>query len=352
MKYSFYNILLLSVIITFTSCKKETQQSTESPSTKINTDVEKTSFPLEMNPTYTISVSGEIKPFEQTLLYAKVSGFIKQIYVDRGNVVKKGQLLAVLEAPEMYSKYLSEKSNQDKSYSDYLLAKQVYERLQEASKTDGAIAKIELDRALSNMNSAKANFDSAKASTQQTIQIQDYLKITAPFDGIITERFISNGALVGNPNEPLFKIAQNNKLRLVTAIPEKHANAISENTIATYQISSYPGKDFVAKLSRTSGILNESDRSLTIEFDIDNTLKELQGGDYAQIQLNLQRKQPTLWINSKNILHTQSGTFVQTKNKTGEISNIPIKLGVQLDTIIEIFGALNSTTPLLNKPIE
>jgi len=291
--------------------------------------------------------------YEQVALYAKVPGFVKQLYVDRGDYVKKGQLLALLEAPEMNQRALSDQSIQDKVYSDYLLAKQVYDRLVDASKTTGAVAQIELERAQSTMNSAKSAFESAKASTAHANQLKDYLRIIAPFDGIITKRNVSSGSLVGNnANQPIFELAQNDQLRLTVSIPEKHAGAIPKSAIATFTISSYPGEKFTAQLSRTAGLLDQNDRSLTLEFDLDNKERKLQGGDYAQVKLELQRKNPTLWVATKSILNTQSGNFVITKNTTNDLARIPVELGVQLDTITEVFGALSPTDLIINKPSE
>lgn len=351
-----YFILSLAVlgssVFVLTACKDNT--SIETKPIEKPTAVAWNTSPIQvLKPTYTITVPGEIKPYEQVALHAKVSGFIKQLYVDRGDFVKKGQLLALLEAPELNQRALSDQSIQDKVYSDYILAKQVYDRLVEASRTTGAVAQIELERAQSAMQSAKSAFESAKASTSQANQLQNYLRILAPFDGIITHRNLSTGSLVGpNGNPPIFEMAQNDKLRLTVSIPEKHVNAISESTTATFTISSQPGEQFTVPLSRTSGLLNQQDRSLLLEFDLDNKGQKLKGGDYAQVKLNLQRQTETFWVATKNILVTQSGTFVLTKSTANTLTRIPIELGIQLDTITEIFGALHKSDLLINEPTE
>jgi len=143
-------------------------------------------------------------------------------------------LLAVLEAPEMEQKYLSDRSTEQKVYSDYLYAKQAYERMVDASKTTGAVADIELDRAKSAMESAKSAYDASKAGTAGAAQVQQYLRITAPFDVIIAGRNVSVGALADTGGDmPLFTIAQGNKLRLTLSLPEK-ARRISKKGNACY----------------------------------------------------------------------------------------------------------------------
>lgn len=305
-----------------------------------------------INPEYELSVPGELKPYEQVAIYAKVTGFVKKLYVDRGSRVRKGQLLAQLEAPEMEQQYLSDKSTEQKLHSDYLYAQQAYERLKEASATTGAVAALELDRAKSAMESAQSAYKASKASAAGAAQLRDYLRITAPFDGVITERNVSVGALTGsNADLPLFLMAKKNKLRLTLSLPEKHAGSVREGTQATFTVSSQPGKTFKATLSRTSGLLDRGDRSLKLEFDVDNTSGELQGGDYAQVKIALQRKNPTCWVPGESVLQTQSGAFVMTLNN-GIIKRIPVKTGIRLDSLTEVFGALLPKDSILLKPSE
>lgn len=305
-----------------------------------------------IQPEYELSVPAELLPYEQVSVFAKVNGFVKSIYVDRGDHVRKGQLLAVLEAPEMNQKLLSDRSTEQQVYNDFVYAKQAYERLLEASKTTGAVAAIELDRAKTAMGSAQSAHQASKAGTAHSSQLQQYLRITAPFDGIITQRNVSVGALSGSGSQvPLFTMAQGNKLRLTLSLPEKHAASVKEGMKATFTVSSQPGKTFEAKLSRTSGLLHATDRSLTLEFDVANPSAELQGGDYAQVYLKLQRKSPTYWVPSKSVLKTQKGTFVLTL-KNSEIKRIEVNEGIRLDTLTEVFGNFDESDQILLKPSE
>jgi membrane fusion protein (multidrug efflux system) len=305
-----------------------------------------------INPTYTISVPGELEPFDEVQVYAKVQGFVQKMYVDRGTYVRKNQLLAVLEAPEMDQQYLSDKSKQEKMHSDYIFSQQSYERLLAASATDGAVATIELDRAKSMMLGAKSAYESSKAGTAHASQLKDYLRIVAPFDGVITQRNLSAGALVGpGSNQPLFTIAQGNKLRLTLSIPEKHTASIQDGMKVKFTVSSHPGEVFEAKLSRTSGLLNAQNRSLILEFDVNNGDKKLQGGEYAQVKLGLQRKSPSYWVAPKSIVNAQSGTFIMTLSNK-QIKRVLVKEGVRLDSLVEVFGDINEQSQVLKKPSE
>lgn len=311
-----------------------------------------TTEPRLINPTYNLSIPAELKPYEQVAVYGKVTGFVKRLHVDRGDRVRKGQLLAELDAPEMEQQYLSDKSTEEKVYSEYLYAKQAYDRLSEAAKTQGAVAELELEGAKSRMESARSAYESSQAGTAHSSQLRDYLKLTAPFDGVITERNVSSGALVGTDAAlPLFRIAQGNRLRLTVSLPQKHAASVQPGMKAQFTVSSQPGQRFDAILSRTSGLLDDSQRSLTLEFDVENDNGSLQGGDYAQADLYLKRQSPSVWIPAESLLKTQSGTYVLTVADSS-ISRVPVEEGIRLDSLIEVFGPLDPQVQILRKPSE
>ncbi len=347
-------VLVLTSLLVFllSACSQQDREKKELQQ-KQSISVRYPTAPVAViNPEYQISVPAELKPYEQVAVYAKVTGFVKQILVDRGDRVKKGQLLAVLEAPEMQQQYLSDRSTEQKVYSDYLYAKQAYDRLIVASQTTGAVADIELDRAKSAMESAKSAYDASVATTGHTSQLQEYLHIIAPFDGIITQRNVSVGALAGTANHlPLFKIAQNDKLRLTLSLPEKHASSVYRGMPAAFTVSSQPGEVFDAKLSRTSGILDPQDRSLALEFDVINPSGQLQGGDYAQVKLKLKRENPSNWVKSQSVLKTQSGKYVLTFNDN-QVKRIAVNEGNRLDTLTEVFGNLSPKDKIIIKPSE
>lgn len=348
-KYFFIPIIF-GMMATSCSEKKEVENETKKAVQPVQSF--ETTEIRRLNPTYQISVPGDLKPYESVQVFAKVPGFIRKIYVDRGSVVSKGQLLAVLEAPEMNQDYLSDKSSQQKMYTDYLYAKQAFERLQDASKTKGAVADIELDRAKSIMQSSKASYEASKAGTGRSSQMNQYLRITAPFDGVIMDRNLSAGALVGpNSGTALFSMAQKNKLRLTVSLPEKHASSITEGMEAEFTVNSIPGKTFNAHLSRNSGLISQENRSMTLEFDVSNPGSVLKGGEYAQVQLNLKRNAPSFFVPTKSILQTQSGNFVMTFNDD-TVKRVAVKEGITFEKLTEVFGELSENDKILIKPSE
>lgn len=303
-------------------------------------------------PVYSLSLPGELKPYEQVDIFPKAKGFIKNIYVDRGSKVKKGQLLAVLEAPEISQQYLSVQSDQRKLYEDYQFSRQAFQRLKKASLKNGAVAEIELERVRAQFRSDSAAYIAAKAKTSASGQLEKYLLILAPFDGTVIDRNVSVGALVGENNqEPLFSIAQQEHLRLTVAIPEKHAHSLHTNTSVTFTVSGRPGKVYSSNLSRNSSLLNQTSRSVTTEFDIENSSRSLSGGEYAKVKLKLQRPDSTLWVPLTSLIHTQSGIFILKVDK-GLVQRVPVIEGSRKDSLIEVFGAITSTDDIIKKASE
>lgn len=308
--------------------------------------------PVMDQPGYSLELPGELKAFEEVALYPKVKGFVKQILVDRGTQVSRGQLLAVLEAPEISQQYLAAKSDENKFHEDYLYSRQAYDRLNKAAARSGAVAEIELDRAKSKFISDSAAYASVKAKTGASAQLQQYLRITAPFDGVVTDKKVSVGALVGEGTQtPLFSISQTRNLRLTVAIPEKHGQSINKQTKVSFTVADHPGKIYQSVLSRKSVVLDQQSRSVTAEFDVNNSSGELGGGEYAQVKLSLRRPAATTWLPVSSIVNAQSGIFV-IKVVGDIVSRVPVSMGIRKAGLQEVFGELSSQDQIVKSGTE
>lgn len=337
-KYSGKYIALLFVsAIAVAGCTSETKQAPEKKE-KALLSVETTTVKRAVA-NYTLSLPGELAPFEEVKLYPKVSGFVEQIFVDRGSHVRKGQLLARLEAPEITQQYAAAAAKEREVLERLQYSQQSYNRFLEASKSAGAVAAIELEQAKAKLLSDSALYQSLRAEMAAAKQLAEYLEIRAPFAGVISDRTVSMGALVGANEKPLFTLAQQDQLRLTVAIPEKHVQALSDSTAIKYRISSYPNKTFAAKISRSSGVLNKDLRSLIVEFDIDNIDRKLNGGEYIQAEVDFRRSTFSLWVPATSIVNAPSGMFVlEVANDT--IRRVTVKQGVRDGSLIEVYGDL------------
>lgn len=293
----------------------------------------------EMQAFYTVGLPGEILPYEQVKLYPKVKGFVKEIYVDRGSLVRKGQLLALLEAPEITQASLAASAKRREVLENIRYSGQAYERLQRAAENKGAVADLELEQAKARLMADSARLQSLDAELAVADQLAAYLKITAPFDGIVSSRNVSQGALVGTNETPLFSLAQQDRLRLTLAIPEKHARALADSMVIQYRLSNVPDEIFTSTISRHSGVMDPSIRSLVVEFDLDNTDKFHRGGEYVQVEVPFQNPTPSLWVPSSSVVDVPSGVFV-LKVVDNAVQNVGVKAGIRKDGLTEVFGEL------------
>lgn len=344
--------LLLFISLALAACSSEQPNTGQEVAAK--TELPKPQFvkPILEQPVYQLSLPGELRPYEEVMIYPKVKGFLKKIFVDRGSKVKKGQLLALLEAPEVAQRYVSAKSDERKFYEDYRYSQQSYERLKKAAVKTGAVAAIELDKALSKLKSDSAAYAAVKSNTLVSGQLQQYLSIRAPFDGTVMDKNVSVGALVGENNTtPLFSIVQNDKLRLTVAIPEKHSQSISKNTKASFTVSALPGKTFHALLSRNGAFLQQKLRSVTAEFDVINKDLVLGGGEYAQVKLDMRRPEATFWLPATSIVQAQSGVFI-IRLEGRLLRRVPVVVGIRKAELVEVFADLNIADQVLKKGTE
>ncbi|HSZ25590.1 MAG TPA: efflux RND transporter periplasmic adaptor subunit [Cytophagaceae bacterium] len=351
MKYIIFKpIILIFILSGIVACEhKKTKENTVRA-----TDVEVARI-ARMQPQKKIIVPGELKAWQEIRVYAKVKGFVKSVNADRGAVVKEGQILAVLDAPEVRAelseakaRLYSSKSVLAEHKAKFQASKAHYNRMLQASKVPGAVSPNDLDETLAKMLmdsssylSAEENVNAANSYYQSKAEIVQYLTVTAPFSGTITERNISPGALVG-PDEasevkPMYVLENSEKLRLTVAVPEVYANELQDNCKVTFQVSSLPEKTFNACLSRSARSLQEGIRSMFAEFDINNTKHELKKGMYTDVSLPIQRTISTLFVPKTAVVSSMEKTFI-IKVIDDKAVWTTVKKGNVVDDIVEIFS--------------
>lgn len=343
-------LLIISVFFIAVSCSHSEGEKKEMISSEgTNTiDTLEVAAAVLIQPEIEIKLPGDLNPWFETKIYANVKGFVKEIYVDRGSVVKKGQLLALLDAPELYSDLNREKSKVNELKAKYRASKSYYTRISETSKTQGAVSANELDIAQSRMDADSADLAFTISSYESMLHITEYLKITAPFDGVISTRGVSAGALVspqqvGSENvPPLFFIEQIDKMRLTVAIPEVYSSELFTKAIASFYVSSTPDKKYTGILARTSDKMERNVRSMLAEFDVINPQHELKGGMFADVFIPMKRNKPTYFVPISSVLKSTLGIYVLKINSNKEIKWIPVKTGNTYKNMIEIFGVISA----------
>ncbi len=303
-----------------------------------------------------LNIPGELKSFQQVDLYAKVSSFVKKIYVDVGSQVGQGQLLALMEAPEISSQLSGSQSKLASYDALYQGSKATYNRLLETSKTPGTISPNELELALAKQNSDLAQLNAAKANIRELTDTKNYLEIRAPFSGIISARNVSAGAYVGPSGKgsemPMFSLNQQNKLRLAAAIPAAYTAYLNSKSEINFTINSLVGEKFTAKIARLAGALDNRLRSEIIEMDVDNSNKKLLPGIVAEISIPLPAQDSSFVLPKTAVVNATEKVFVIRK-QSGKAQWVEVKKGREADGKMEVFsGGLTAGDTLITTASE
>ena len=291
-----------------------------------------------------VQLPGVMQPFQFVQLFPKVSGFVKSVSVDRGSVVRKGQLLIILEAPEVEQQVAQAKLKFTQAEATYITSKDRYRRLLETSKTPGTISPYDLDAAASKMqgDSATAQGEYANFKAQETMK--SYLTVTAPFDGVITERNVHPGALAGPGTQnakPMLVLQELSMLRLVVDVPEQYAAQVKDGDEVKYKTNALPGQDFTGKVSRSSQSLNSNYRSETLEIDVKNTDNKFKPGMYAEVVLPTSGAANAFVVPRSAVVTTTERKYVILSDN-GVAKWRDVSEGNQSNDSTEIFGNLNN----------
>ncbi|WP_306565935.1 efflux RND transporter periplasmic adaptor subunit [Flavobacterium lindanitolerans] len=297
-----------------------------------------------------LRIPAELTGFQQVDIYAKVSSFVKELKVDIGSQVKKGQLLMVLEAPEISSQLAASESRLRSQEAVYMASNSTYKRILETSKVEGTISKNDLEQSEARKNSDYAQLQAAKASYKEIQNIQGYLQIRAPFDGVVAARNVNLGAYVGPAGKgselPLFTLQEQSKLRLSVYVPEMYTGYLKNGDEISFTVKSMPGQILKAKVSRMSGALDSRLRSERVEMDVINTTKKLLPGMVAEVLLPLKAQDSNYVIPKTALVTSSEGTFVLevVDNKTFRKQ---VQKGREVEDRVEIFGDIPENAQLV-----
>ena len=299
-----------------------------------------------------ISLPGELLPDENAQIRAKAQGYIRKLNVDIGSRITKGQVLALIDAPEVNSRLQELNEKVKAARSRYLSSKDYFDRINTAAKADGVIAPNELERTKNQMMADSSDYNAAVFAASSYRQIGSYLAVIAPYSGTITRRNIVVGSLVGTANDkPLFELENNKTLRLQVSVPEVYTNAVLLNNTGELTTRSLPDKPFKAKLVRKAGSIDNSTRSEIWEFEVPNTTGELKAGSYADVKLNFLRSGPSFVVPVSAVTTTLERKFV-IKVSASHTQWIDVRPGFNMGDKQEVFGELNVKDTIVLKGTE
>ena len=323
----------------------------------------------------TLTIAGAFKPFQDVDVHAKVSGYIRKIYVDVGDRVKDGQTLAVLEVPELaaqlsgaeaaaraaHEQVRRAEGDLQRAQSSQSAAHSAYVRLKQAADSRaGLVAQQEVDdsqakdlegaaqvaSAQAELSSAKQQLEVAQANQKQYAALSDYTRITAPFAGVVTVRYADTGALIasGTSNStqsmPLVRLAQTSVLRLVLPIPESIAARFASARRLRVHVQAL-NKDFDGKVSRFADSLNQQTRTMETEIDFENHANTLMPGMYAQAYLSHDEKKNVLTVPLEAVQRNGDQSIVLAVNPQNVVEERHVQLGQEDGLYTEVLSGLH-----------
>jgi RND family efflux transporter MFP subunit len=385
-------LVLILIIAATTACRSSAQdqaaKTAASPApaqTPTVTVAEVVSLELNRR----LRLPGELQPFQDVAIYAKVPGFVESINVDRGSVVKSGQLLARLRAPELDAQRSEAEARSRAAQSQRVEAaarvnsaraqrleaeaklaaeEATYQRLKSASATPGAVAGNDVEVSLRSVEAGRARVqlwgENEKAAQAQlkaleeneralgeaartSQNIEAYLRITAPFDGVITERNVHPGSLAGAAGgqsaAPMFRLQQVSRLRLVVAVPESEVTGIASGMKVNFTVPAMPGAQFTGVVRRISHALDTKTRTMPVELDVNNASRKIAPGMFPEVSWPARRPRPSLFVPTTAVATTTERTFV-IRVREGQVEWVDVKRGVARSEpggdLVEVFGDL------------
>jgi RND family efflux transporter MFP subunit len=303
-------------------------------------------------PEEVISLPGYTRAFTDTPIYARTSGYLAQWHADIGAHVKKGELLAEIDTPEIDQQLRQARGDLATAQANLKLAAITAARDEELLKTR-SISTQERDNASGAQEADKAIVQSQEGNVARLEQLKSYEKVYAPFDGIITARNTDTGDLIAadanTPSKELFHLAAIDKLRVYVAVPEIYARAAEPGATANVTLAEYPGVSFTGTLVRNANAIDLGTRTLLVEVDVDNRDGRLLPGAYAFVQFKLPSTVSSVTVPSNTLLFRKEGLRVAVL-RDNKVQLAPITIGRDYGEAVEVLTGLQPDDQIIADP--
>lgn len=311
--------------------------------------------PIVSGATSEIALPGNTQAFDDTPIYARTSGYIKQWFVDIGQHVTKGELMATIETPELDEQLQVAQADLKSAQADLNLAKTTSDRYQNLLKLN-SVSQQETDVAVSGAAAKRAAVEAAEANVRRLSQLQSFEKIYAPYSGIVTQRNTDIGDLINagsatttNTAKELFHIASVNQLRVFVSVPEVYAPDIHNGDTATLTLDEYPDQVFTGVVTRNSGSIDPSSRTLNVEVDVNNHNEKLLPGAYIFVHFKIPLQSRALSIPSDALLFRAQGLQVGVV-RDGHVHLQSITIGKDNGKTVEVATGLSANDKVILSP--
>lgn len=303
-----------------------------------------------------LSLPGELVAYESVAVHPRIAGFVKAVAVDRGSVVQKGDLLVTLDAPEVVAQRAEAQSKRQAAEAQLAAARAkadadaaTFGRLTAASATPGVVAGNDVaiagkaaEASRSQVIAAEQQVEAARQAAQAVQDLEGYLRVTAPFAGVVTERNVHPGALVGpagGESLPMLRVVDQHRLRLVVPVPEAYTANLERGASMPFKVTAFPGVTFTGTVARIARAVDVTTRTMAVELDVDNADGRLAPGAFCQVRWPIRRTGSSLFVPTASVASTTDRTFV-VRVRGGKTEWVDVTTGLTAGPLVEVFGDL------------
>ena len=310
--------------------------------------------PKEGAPLEELVLPGNTQAFSDTPIFARTSGYLKRWYFDIGAHVKRGDLLAEIETPEIDKQLQQTRAELETALANHHLAETTAARWQFLLQSD-SVSRQETDEKIADLSARKATVDSNASNVQRLEDLQSFQKVYAPFDGVLTARNTDVGALIdagaNSARKELFHLAAIDTLRVFVAIPEVYSRAARPGGIASLTLDEFPGRSFQGTLARTSNSIDQASHTLLTEVDVPNPGGQLLPGSYVSVHFTLPHTVRSVVVPSNTLLFRSEGLRAALV-RDGRVQLTPVKIGRDYGSTVEVISGLQASDDVVLDPAD
>ena len=355
-----FTVILCTTLSFCASCGTNSGSSTSAQGTASPTPTVEVAKVTLKKLSIATRLPGELQAYEAVAVFPKLTAYVDSISVDRGSRVKAGQLMARLVAPEVaaqrteaQSKLQAAEAQRAEAEAKLASDQSTYDRLKSASATPGVVAGNDLEIAQkaaeadsARLQALRESAEAAKSALKSVTEIEGYLQVRAPFDGIVTERNAHPGSLVGPATSssgaamPMLRVEKTARLRLVVPVPEKYATGINVGSKVEFSVPAFPSQTFAGTIARVAHSVDVKTRTMPVELDVNNSDGRLSSGMFPEVLWPVRRTEPTLFVPTSAVARTTEATFV-IRIRAGNTEWVNVQTGELDGKSIEVFGGLH-----------
>jgi RND family efflux transporter MFP subunit len=307
----------------------------------------------EGNPTNEIVLPSTLQAYDESPVFARTSGYVHQWYVDIGQHVKAGQLLATIDAPNVDQELLQARAMLGQAQANLTLAEITAKRYQELIKNN-SVAQQQVDQNNQNLAAQQANVAAASANVANLEQQQAFEKVVAPFDGVITERRTNIGDLInaGNsgPGAELFRVSRTSTMRIFIPVPEQYSQQVPNGLRVSVNLTELPEQPIEGTVTRSTRAINVALRTLLVEVDVPNPTGKLMPGAYGQVHIKLNVPTRPLLVPAGSILYQAAGPQIAVVNEKQQVELRKVSIGNDFGNSVEITGGITAQDSIIANP--